>query len=85
MNEVNLRPGDFPLGSIESRAAVRAMLASRKANSGQGLTVCFIPAKDGQPDISPNAKCTCKPVATDQINYCYCFCKTTEGVWDSDR
>jgi hypothetical protein len=48
------RPGDFPVGSIESRMAMRAALSSRGDGVttvviGTGLAVCFV----GQPSITP--------------------------------
>jgi hypothetical protein len=48
------RPGDFPIGSLESRMAMRAELANRGDGvttvvTGTGLAVCF----SGQPSIKP--------------------------------
>jgi hypothetical protein len=42
-----LRPEDFPLGSIESRAVARALA---KGKSSQVIIVHFVAAKDGRPD-----------------------------------
>ena len=45
-----VKPGDFPIGSMESRAAAR-MLASRKREaSKEVIAIKFIPARDGHPD-----------------------------------
>jgi hypothetical protein len=42
-----IRPGCFPLGSAQSRAAARAMLEARKANEGLSFRVVSI--VDGKP------------------------------------
>ena len=45
-----LRPGDFPLGSVESRAVARA-LAERKNEAKRVFKIQFMPARDGCPDV----------------------------------
>jgi hypothetical protein len=40
------RPGDFPVGSVKSRAAARTMLEGKKEETGT-ITICFI-APDGR-------------------------------------
>jgi|HubBroStandDraft_4_1064222.scaffolds.fasta_scaffold1329925_1 hypothetical protein len=45
-----VKPGDFPLGSMESRAAARA-LAERKNEGKRILMIQFIPARVGHPDV----------------------------------
>jgi hypothetical protein len=42
-------PGDFPLGSVESRAEARA-LAERKNEAKLVFKIQFVPARDGCPD-----------------------------------
>ena len=46
-----VKPGDFPLGSIESRAAARALLERKnEAKHIRVLKIMFMPARDGHPD-----------------------------------
>lgn len=44
-----VKPGDFPLGSLESRVAARA-IAERKNDEKCVYQIQFIPVRDGRPD-----------------------------------
>jgi hypothetical protein len=45
-----VKPGDFPLGSLESRVAARA-LAERKNETKCVFSIRFMPARDGCADV----------------------------------
>lgn len=66
---------DYPLGSLESRAAARAALdAQQVAQRGvfAGISVQFVGRQ-----LDDSAVCTCPPVPRGQIAFCHCL--TMEG------
>lgn len=69
----DVKLGDYALGSPQSRAAVRALLASKRAADGEGTL--FVLKAIGSP-APPGAKCTCPipPAGTTAI--CKCFYET---------
>ena len=79
-----MKIGDFPIGSVESRAAARASLEARQAAEKDlfaGVKVQFV---DGRLDDDfvwhdkrPGAVCTCPPVPRGKIAFCHCL--TMEG------
>ena len=68
--EKGARPGDYLLGSPQSRAAVRALLEARKAAKGEGTLICIMAiAKSHDPDL----KCTCRIPEAGTFALCECF------------
>jgi hypothetical protein len=74
-----LRPGDFELGSGQSRAAARMLLEDQSALQEPGLMlrveVMANPAPVG-------TRCTCRPPATGNVSICRCFmpAQITKGL-----
>ena len=67
--EAGPKPGDFPIGSLESRATARAMFEAREAAEGQGVFLRI--TKIGVP-VDPG-KCTCKRPKAGTFALCRCF------------
>ena len=68
---IGLNPGAFPVGSLESRAAVRSILEAQRTSQGSGTM--FRVAVIGNP-ADPNRKCTCKMPPAGIFALCRCFC-----------
>jgi hypothetical protein len=68
--ESGLRLSDYPLGSRQSRAAARALLAVRRKAQGKGtiLRVRLV----GRPE-DPKQKCTCREPEAGTFALCRCF------------
>ena len=65
-------PGEFPVGSLESRAAARSMLEAKEAIEAIGSPTFLVRF------ISPgvpvdDSKCTCKHPKPGTIGFCRCF------------
>jgi hypothetical protein len=67
--EAGARPGDFGLGSVQSRAAARALLDSRRAAKPPGTLLVF--RTIGKPHDP--ALCTCPTPEAGTIEVCRCF------------
>jgi len=65
-------PADFPVGSLQSRAAARAILAALEKAQKPGILIRFVAARDGRVAY-PNRECTCKKAAPGTIAFCECF------------
>ena len=66
------RPGDFPLGSLQSRAAARSMLLGREVPRMPGMLIRFVsPASVKSGAVERG--CSCKPAKPGTIAFCYCF------------
>ena len=67
-------PGDFPVGSLESRAAVRAILEARETQQGGGVLIHlrFVDPK-AKTDREIGQKCSCKPPKPGTVAVCWCF------------
>jgi hypothetical protein len=72
----NPHPGSFPVGSLESRAAARAMLA--RSNKDSRMTVRFISARDGRRAALDGARCTCARNSFGETHFCYCFTRKAQ-------
>lgn len=66
----NAQPAAFPLGSLESRAAARSLIAGRAVAEEQGILV--VVRRIGLPQ-DPNRKCTCKRPSLGAFALCRCF------------
>ena len=73
-----LRPGDFELGSGQSRAAAR-MLLEEQALQEPGLTLRVEVMANPAP---VRTRCTCKPTPAGQVSICKCFmpARITKGL-----
>jgi len=72
------KPGSYALGSVESRAAARAMLDAREAIEVArvpGFLIRFV--SPGVP-VDPS-KCTCKPGKPGTFAFCRCFVNEPVG------
>ena len=66
----DVMPGQYPLGSPQSRAAARAVLTARRAGQFEGILVQFVSALGGD-DLG--RRCTCPAPAAGTIAFCRCF------------
>ena len=66
-----MKPGEYVLGSAQSRAAARALLVSKRAVEGEGLLVVL--RLIGSPP-APGRKCTCPIPPASTVAVCRCFC-----------
>jgi hypothetical protein len=64
------RPGDYPLGSAQSRAAARSLLTFKRAMEGEGTM--FVLEALGSP-APPGTKCTCPIPPAGSFGFCSCF------------
>jgi hypothetical protein len=69
---MDARPGQYPLGSPQSRAAARSLLAARRAIQGEGTLIQLIAVG---PLTQPDRKCTCPVPEAGTIAICRCFCE----------
>jgi hypothetical protein len=67
-----MNPGDYLLRSPKSRAAARALLASKRTAGFEGLLIHFVTAES--PD-SHDRKCTCPIPPEGTVAFCRCFCE----------
>jgi hypothetical protein len=65
-----MKPGDFTLGSPQSRAAARAFLASKRATEGEGTLIRVLLV--GSPP-EPGRRCTCPWPPAGTFALCKCF------------
>jgi hypothetical protein len=63
-------PGEFLIGSLQSRAAARSLLESRRTTEGAGIL--FRLRRIGK-DSAPNRECTCTMPAVGTFSLCRCF------------
>jgi hypothetical protein len=64
------RPGQFALGSPQSRAAARALLTAKRTAQGEGILVRLVSVL-GCDD--PGRKCTCPTPPAGTFALCRCF------------
>jgi hypothetical protein len=64
------RPGNYPLGSAQSRAAARSLLVLKRAMEGEGIV--FVLSAIGSP-APPGTKCTCPIPPAGTVAMCRCF------------
>jgi hypothetical protein len=64
------RPGRFPLGSAQSRAAARSLLEARRTAKGEGTLICVMAIEKPH---DPDLKCTCPIPEAGTFALCYCF------------
>lgn len=64
------KPGDYALGSPQSRAAARAFMEARKAAQGEGTTLRIRLVGRSE---DPNQKCTCRTPEAGTVAVCGCF------------
>jgi hypothetical protein len=63
---------DFPLGSLQSRAAARSLIARRRdMECGEGI---LIVVREVGKRVDPNRKCTCRVPPAGEFAVCRCFC-----------
>jgi hypothetical protein len=67
-------PGRYPIGSPQSRAAARSLLAFKRAAEGEGTRFVFKAIDSPAP---PGTKCTCPIPAAGEVGFCRCFYGTT--------
>ena len=67
-----MKPGDYPLRSAKSRAAVRSLLAERAAKQFNRILVRFVPTENPAP---ADRKCTCPIPPPGTVAFCRCFCE----------
>lgn len=65
-----MNPGDYPLRSLQSRAAVRSLLAAREAMEGEGT---LVQVRIVGKVFEPGRQCTCKPPKAGMFAMCRCF------------
>ena len=66
--------GDLSLGSLQSRAAARFLLAAREATEGEGILFrCSVIANPP----APGTRCRCKVPPSGQVAICKCFMPST--------
>jgi len=70
-----VRPGEFPLGSIESRAAARHIIEGRGAAEKKGTLIHFEIVRIGQPHDPDAGKCTSEPPPASAVAFCTCLSK----------
>lgn len=71
-----LKPGGYPLGSVESRVAARAMVEAREAIEAAGAPSFVI--RFVSPGVPVDeSKCTCKSPKAGALGFCYCFSERT--------
>jgi hypothetical protein len=68
-------PAAFPLGSLESRAAARSLIAAREVLAGAGFLVQLIRLGQRRVDrqSDPDAKCKCKTPPAGKFALCRCY------------
>jgi hypothetical protein len=64
------KPGEFPIGLWESRAAARSLIESRRTTEDVGIL--FRLRRIGK-SSDPNQKCTCKVPPAGTFALCRCF------------
>ncbi len=64
------RPGDYGLGSPQSRAAARALLTARRTAQFEGILVRLVSVLDCD---DSDRKCTCRTPPDGTIAFCRCF------------
>ena len=67
-----MKPGDYPLRSAKSRAAVRSILAERAVKPFDGILVRLVRTERPYP---PDKKCTCPKPPAGTFAICRCFCE----------
>ena len=65
-----MKIGEYPLCSMQSRAAARQTLTGRKAVEFEGILVRFVSAV---PPSEPDRICTCPLPRDGMIAFCRCF------------
>lgn len=73
---------DYPIGSLESRAAVRAHLEATKESAlFRGLLIQFVDSPRSEPKSGKQTarRCNCPPTPRGTIAFCHCFCATENG------
>src|SRR6266536_2377305 len=73
--DLGQKPGDFPIASLQSRAAARSLLESRRAAEHAGILfqLRFIGKA-----VEPNQRCTCKAPPAGVFALCRCFSPEVE-------
>jgi hypothetical protein len=67
--------GSLPLGSAQSRALARSLMATRIGPPGHdGITVQFV-SSAGQ---DPETVCKCRKPKAGELVFCNCFCSGVE-------
>ena len=70
-----IRPGGFPLGSAQSRAAARALFDARRDAEGGGVLVVLERIGSGhRTGQTKGGKCTCPVPPAGTIALCRCSC-----------
>jgi len=67
------RPGSFPIGSAQSRAAARTLLEARKGAEGVGILFRLERIGSGHRPGRTDRKCTCWPPKAGTFGLCRCF------------
>lgn len=67
--EAGPKPGDFPIGSLESRAAARAVFEGREAAGVPGVLLRITKIEE---PVDPS-KCNCKRPKAGTFAVCQCF------------
>jgi hypothetical protein len=72
------KPGQYPLGSVPSRAAARATLDLRSAAEGYGALFCMVRIggrrrDPGRRRRDPGRECTCSMPPAGAFDLCRCF------------
>lgn len=67
------RPGGFPLGSAQLRAAARALLEARKGAEGVGILFRLKRIGSGPKPGRTDRKCTCPAPPAGTFALCRCF------------
>jgi hypothetical protein len=62
--------GDLSLGSLQSRAAARSLIAAREATGGEGIL--FRSSVMANP-VAPGTRCHCRVPASGQVAICKCL------------
>ena len=77
-----MKPGDFPLRSLQSRAATRSLIAARKATQGEGL---FVRVRLVGLNPPPGWKCTCPIPPGGEVTVCRCFCPPRMTIAEAEN
>lgn len=65
-----VRPGDFALGSPQSRAAARFLVEARDEGGEKGMLIVL---RLADAEMPPATKCTCQMPRAGQAKLCRCF------------